>query len=157
MHKRKLNWLDITLIAVVILALAAGAWYFTRGDQVIASQQTEYVITLRFTRETAHPTDYYEVGDQLFQTNKTLIGEILSMTECDLVDEEYNPVTGEYDRVVDPLRKQIEMKVRATGEIKNGILIVNGEELYVGQKFYPQGLSTRSTMDIWNVEEAAVK
>ncbi len=155
MLKRKLNWLDITLIAVVVLALAAAAWYFTRGGEVIASNQSDYVITLRFTKETTHPTDYYEVGDQLFQTNKTLIGQILSLEEKDLVDEEFNPVTGEYNRVVDPEIKQIEMKVKATGEIKNGILMVNSEELYVGQKFYPQGLSTRSTMEIRNIEEAA--
>ncbi len=155
MLKRKLNWLDITLIALLILAVAAAAWYFTRGDEAIAGDQKDYTITLRFSRETTHPTDYYEIGDSLYQINKVLIGEILALEEKELQSEEFNPETGEYQVIVNPVKKQIEMKVKATGSIRAGVLMVNGEELYVGQNFYPQGVNTRSTMEIWAIEEVA--
>ncbi len=155
MLKRKWTWLDTAVLVLVILAIAAAAWYFTRGNKIIAGEQNAYTVTMRFTRETTHPTDYYQVGDQIYQINKTLIGEIVSLEEKDLKTEEFNPATGEYEVIVDPLKKQVEMKVKANGNVKSGVLVVNGEELYVGQKIYPQGNKTRSTVEIWAIEEVA--
>ena len=152
MTKRKLTWLDIALIVVLILLVVGVAWYFTRGDQGITGSQQQYVVTMRFTRMTDHPTDYYQVGDVLYQKSKAPLGTVLQLEEKDLVTEELNPETGEYQLVTDPEKKQIEMKVLASGDLESGKLTIGGEEVYIGLQFYPQSATTRSVMMVWDIE-----
>ena len=158
MNKRRFTWLD-GLCILLVLALAAGAfWFFTKdsGTEDTASEPKNYILTLRFTQATTDPYDFYEVGDTIhFFTRTQELGTITSLELLDWVKEDYNAAKGEYVTYVDPLRKQIQMQVLVEGSIQNGTFTVNGEELSIGGVFYPQTDTTRSSMTIWDIEEVA--
>ncbi len=154
MLRKKFNWLDGLLIALLLLIAAAAIWYFTIGKKEIGNTKKQYEVTFRFTQTTKDPYDFYQVGDTLyFYTRTDLMGTVTSLSTMDHLTEDFDLHAGKYIAVVDPQWKTIEMKVLVSGSVSNGSFRVSGQELAIGKTYYPQSNTTRSAMVLWNIEE----
>lgn len=160
MKKRRFNWLDGLCILLALALLAGGVWYFLANRYLLPDdlEPKQYDITLRFTRTTTDPNDFYAVGDTLyFLGGETEIGTVTALEPTPFIREEYDEETGTYVVFNDPKDEQITMTVRAEGVVdtEKNVFTVNESGLSVGMTFYPQSRKTRSTMTVLSIEEVA--
>lgn len=160
MKKHRFNWLDGLCILLAVVLLAGGVWYFLANRYLLPEdlEPKQYDITLRFTRTTTDPTDFYAVGDTLyFLGGETELGTITALEPTDFIREEFDDETGKYIVFTDPKEKQITMTVRAEGVVdtEKNLFTVNESAMTVGMTFYPQNRKTRSTMTVLSIEEVA--
>lgn len=156
--KRKFNWLDILISALLIAALVGGlAWYFVRESKEPAPPTPKtYEITLQFTRMTTDPLDFYQVGETLYyQGGKKAIGTITDLKVKDYITETLDEEQGKFITAVHPELKTVEMVVQAQGIVENHMIKFNNEPLFIGKEFYPQSRITRSTMIVRSIKEVA--
>ncbi len=155
MIKRRFTWLDGVICGVLILAIIAGAvWYFSKDNTASGSDLKDYEVTLRFTKATSQPFDYYQVGDTLyFQNRIAVLGTITGLKNIERKFEEYDSENGRYVAVVDPEQQMVEMTVLVQGAVVDGKFTVNEQNFHIGQIFYPQSDTTRSIMTVWDIEE----
>lgn len=158
MAKRKFNWLDAVIIAVLVLGIAAAAFFFLKKDRApMGTPEKTYEVTMRFHRATEDEFDYYRVGDTMYHQNRTgVIGTITDLKPVEFFTEEYDPVTGTYKKVSEGLRGSVEMTLRVQGTVVGGELTVGGDSLLVGQQFFPQSDTTRSIITVWSIREVTV-
>lgn len=155
MTKRRFTWLDGVICGVLILAIIAGAvWYLKKDNTAVGSDLKDYEVTLRFTKATTQPFDYYQVGDTLYFQNRTaVLGTITGLKNIERRFEEYDSENGRYVAVVDPEQQMVEMTVLVQGAVVDGKFTVNEQNFHIGQIFYPQSDTTRSIMTVWDIEE----
>ena len=155
MVKRKFNWLDAVIVAVLVLGIAAAAFFFLKKDNTfVGAAEKTYEVTLRFNRATVDEFDYYQVGDTMYRQNRTeVLGTITDLKAVENYTECYDAATGSYKKLSRGLRGGVEMTVRVQGSIVDGELTVGGAPLLIGTEFYPQSDTTRSVITVWNILE----
>lgn len=155
MKNRRFTWLDGLICGIIALAVIVGVvLFFGRDGEAADAPLKTYEMTLRFTQATEDPYDYYKVGDTMHFQNRTAeLGVITALKQMDKRYEEFDEEKGCSVQLIDPKRKEIEMKVEVQGALEQGSFKVNGEAFYIGMVFYPQSDTTRSVMTIWDIEE----
>lgn len=157
MNKRKFTWLDGVVIGVLVLAVAVvGVWYFNRGGDASAAALKDYRVTLQATQLANEVGECYAEGETLYFQNRVgVVGTIETVDQepRNKKVEKFNAATGEFVVYEDPNQKLIQMTVVAQGTMENGSFTVGGEELQIGQTFYPQTDRARATMLVLDIEE----
>ena len=130
--KIKFNFVDIAIVAIVIIVAILGWLILGSSSASNAGKDFSYEILFREIPESEALAA--QKGADIFDGIKIInIGTISDVSYKASVKYEFNSVTGEYDEVKVPERYDLTVKVSATGSSDGLACLVNEYEVYVGK------------------------
>ena len=130
--KIKFNFVDIAIVAIVIIVAVLGWVVLGGGSASDAGKEFSYEILFREVPETEALA--VQKGADIFDGIKIInIGTISDVSYKESVKYEFNSITGEYDEVKVPERYNLTVKVSAAGSCDGLACLVNEYEVYVGK------------------------